>query len=327
MTETKEQQFALEKRAAGIMCDLFGLSPVQVNRITRGVMTIKFIAELPSGERYVVRFYPPTRSAVVRYEPDIVRRCSEIGLPVPEIVCDSRNGPASPLHYMVYRMIHGVPLSQKFSKLSNARRAEIAKQIADWVYALEKVGVIGYGDFVDGRTAGHSSWALFLRKSFFEGIASARQHGLLPQKVILELGFIAGKLEKFETEMPSVLVWGGISLENIIIGSRNHVRGLLDFESALAGDMLVNLGYCLAQYHETAFFESLACAWPETLTEHHWTRMELYAVLRALRIVKFAHRPLPTGEVRTPIEQLLPGFRWALEKLIRKMKNNSEVSL
>lgn len=314
----EKPEIRLEEYASFVIREIFGSAEVKVKQVTRGVMTFKFAALLPTGEQYLVRFYPPSRSAVVAYEPDILHRCSEAGLPVPEVVADSRTGPPTPLQYMVYKIIKGVPLSERFPGLTTESQEEIAEQLVTCLCMLQQIPIIGYGDLTDGIRAQFGSWQAFIQRSFTEGISVAKQYNLLTSKMITNLKIAARELEQFPVQRPSGLAWGDISPDNILIGPHRRSIGLLDFEGVLAADILLNLGYCYARYHETDFFKSIVCAWPNRLTNDHWRKIELYAILRALRIFKYAHQPLPTGHPRTPIEQLLPGFQSALKKLSKR---------
>ncbi len=315
MVETLEKKLALARHAELILQKTLGAAPVHIEKINAGVMTVKFAAELPAGRRYVVRFYPPNRCETVRYEPDILRRCRDAGLPVPSVLCDSRSGPEAPLQYMVYAMIDGVPLSRKYSTLNAESRAETARMIVTWLETLKQIHVTGYGDLADATTALYSSWQDFLHESFSQGIESARRHKLLDPKTIDRLQAITPQIRNAQLETPGVLTWGDITTENIIIDDDNRPVGLLDFEGALAGDYLLNLGYCLARFHQNPFFESLVRAWPVEPGGPQWFRIKLYAILRAMRILKFAHQPLPTGHPRMPVKKLLPGLPWALDNI------------
>ena len=169
--EKKKLKICLEEYAALVVKKISGVSVIQVKQINRGVMTFKFAVLLPTGEEWLVRFYPPSRSFVVDYEPDILHRCAEVGLPVPEVIGDSRTGPRTPLQYMVYKMIKGVPLSEKFPELTTASRSEIAEKLVICLCTLQEIPMIGFGDLADGTRAQFESWQAFIRRSFAEGIS------------------------------------------------------------------------------------------------------------------------------------------------------------
>lgn len=319
MTSQSEiQGHNLEQYAASIVYNVLKVLPMRIKQINRGVMTFKFAAELPTGESFIIRFYPDTRWNIVNYEPDILQRCSELGLPVPKVVIDSRTGPEAPLQYMVYRMIDGFPLSDRYTALTDASRLEIAAQIVAHIHSLHQVHLSGFGDLIDGSTAKFDSWRVFMQQSISDGISSARQNYVFNDDVITKLEAVALDLGAWSVQPGCGLTGWDISPENILVDNNNRIVGLLDFEGILSGDILLNLGYCYARYYKTAFFESVADAWPCQLTDHQWRDVELYAVIRALRIARFAHQPLPTGHTRTPVEDFLPGFKSALNSLVNE---------
>jgi len=166
----------------------------------------------------------------------------------------------------------------------------------------------GYGDLVNAFHGRFTSLIDFVDSSFAQGILGARNHELLPTKTLSELEIVHRKLKSLVPDAPSTLVWGDVAPDNIIIDDQDRLAGLIDFEGALAGDPIINLGYCYSRYCKTDFFDAIVRNWPLSLGTDHWRRIELYAVLRAVRILRFAHEPLPNAQPRTPIEQLLPGF-------------------
>jgi aminoglycoside phosphotransferase (APT) family kinase protein len=315
MDDSQNQTLSLKKWACEIVHEVLGEPTIHVEQITRGVMTFKFAVTVATGQRYLVRFYPHSRSSVVEYEPDLFRRCFEVGLPVPEVIVDSRTGPIAPLQYLVYKMIEGIPLSDSFATLTDSAQAGVASQIVSYIYALQQIHVTGYGDLVDATRARFESWSGFIEQAFSDGIKATKQHSLLSANIVGELEDIFENVESFLVPTTSTLTVGDISPENILINDCHRIVGLLDLENVVVGDILLNLGYSYAGQYQTRFFESLISAWPDRLTDDQWRRVKFYAILRAIRIIKFAHQPLPTGHPRMPIERFLPGFQSALADL------------
>ena len=300
--------------AAQIVQHACGKSPAEVIPLRRGVMTFKFVVALPSGERYVVRFYPDSRYQVVCYEGDILRRCREAGLAAPEPLADSRSGPPAPQSYLMYRMIEGVPAADRYHGLGPAARARLAGQLVTALHRLAELPVSGYGDLLDGVTARFPRWLDFLHDSVTEGIRCARQQQLLPSALLRDLETISSAWGSFPADAPGRLAWGDISLENLLLDAEGNVAGMVDFEGVLAAGPLLNLGYCYAAGGEFDFFLSLCEAWPTPIDDEARRSIDLYAILRVLRIARFAHQPLPTGGPRTPLAEMFPGFSKALQK-------------
>jgi hypothetical protein len=104
--------------------------------------------------------------------------------------------------------------------------------------------------------------------------------------------------------------------DNLIVQPADSLVGVVDFEGVLSADALLGLGYCYAAYGPTGFFGDLAHAWATPLSDNETRRVEMYAVLRGVRLARFAHLPLPTGGPREPVEKRFPGFVMALRSLV-----------
>jgi aminoglycoside phosphotransferase (APT) family kinase protein len=300
-----------------IITNVIGESPTRVTALHRGVMTFKFVAWLKSGERYIVRFYPSSRSHIVNYEADILRRCVRAGLTAPDPLADSRSGPPAPLAYIVYKRIEGRTASDRYAGLSSADRAGLAVQLADALRILAGIHMKGYGDPFDGTSAVFQTWRDFVRTSLDEGLRLARRYGSLPQALLTTLERMDPGRNGCGIDRPGVLAWGDISLENILLNDRNQVCGLVDFEGVLAAEPLLALGYCQAAYAKTEFFRFLKKAWSTALDAERQDRIDFYAVLRVLRVAKFAHEPLPTGIARRSLLRMFPGFAPSVQRLAK----------
>jgi hypothetical protein len=312
--------------ARRIVHSLLGCEPVQVERIRAGVMTFKFVVDTPRSGAFVVRFYPRINAGAVEYEPDLVRRLNAADLPVPRVVGDSRFGPSSPLSYMVYEMIPGVTLRRCLPSLEPLGRRRIARQVSEFLMALQDVNVEGYGDLLSATTARFNSLLGFIETSFAEGISTAQSHGSLPKELIADLEGIRGRLGLLDLAPPCGLAWGDMLTDNILVREEGSLAGFIDFEGTLAADPLLNLGYCYAAYGPSGFFKDLSDAWSGPLTAGHVDRVLLYAVLRGVRIAKFAHQPLPTGYQREPVEKAFPGFAMAVQSLMGRLVHGSSAT-
>jgi len=284
-------------------------------------MTWKFRATISTGEAFVLRFYPPGREEVVEYEPDLLRRCAAAGIPVPHIEADSRTGPMAPHPYILYRLIEGEALAELWPTMSAAARIGVAEQVVEYLYRMSTIAVQGYGDLLNAQQARYDSWYTFLHRSIEEGIETAAQYGILSQGLFADVASILDALKRLVPGFNGGLVWGDVSPTNILVDRSGQLMGLLDFEGALAGDVVLNLGYCFASRYTSEFYRTIRSAWGAPTSDELCTRIELYAVLRGMRITKYAHnRNLPTGQPRMPIEELLPGFVVAASRLREKIR-------
>lgn len=306
----------LEQSARRIVTEVTGCVSCVVERIPRGVMTHKFAVRPSHDETYVVRFYPESRSHVVDYEPDLVRRCAEAGAKVPRVLADSRTGPPARLGYMVYAMIEGSTLSERFSTLSNLDLQRLCEDLMGSLSLIQQLKLTGWGELVNGWEASSSSWNEFIRNSFSEGLHTIRKHRLLTDALLHDIALVEGLMDELLIGAPNHLICGDLGLGNIVLDDHNRLAGLIDFEGALVGDPLLTLGYCYARSGKDAFFESLKAGWEQRLGEVDWMRISFYAILRVLRVAKYAVGPLPTGHPREPLVTVFPALRLAVPNLV-----------
>ena len=131
-----QQKNNLKDDASLLAERIFGTKPTEVKRIMQGIMTFKYSVLFSDFDQYIIRFYPTERSNVVKYEPDVIKECSTKGIPVPQVIADSRSGPNAPLNYVIYKMIKGTVMSDLFPHLSTEDYKLIAKQLVKYIHNL-----------------------------------------------------------------------------------------------------------------------------------------------------------------------------------------------
>jgi aminoglycoside phosphotransferase (APT) family kinase protein len=296
------QRFALE-------------SPVDIKKLSSGVMTYKYVISCMNGSRWVVRFYPKGREDVVSFEPDLLRRCGiEGGMAVPEVLGDSQEDPAAPLPYVVYRMIPGVSLTERIGKMHDTTLLALAKQVVDSLCRMGEIPIEGWGELADAWHGRSPSWAAFLAQTCEEGIVSNKK-GILSNDRMDQLCSVCEGITVFAPPPNPGLALGDLSSDNIIVNDKGVLCGFVDFESTLIADPLLSLGYLCARDPQSRFYQALVAAWPGGVDTSTRKRVDLYAVVRLLRILKYATQPLPTGLPRMPLDVFFPGAMHALVTL------------
>ena len=313
----------LHSDAERIVTQVSGETVAQATRVNAGVMTFKYFVETVKGYRYVVRFYPEKRAAVASYEPDIIHRCLERGMRVPEVIATSRTGPTAGLKYMLYRMIPGVSLDVRLPFLSQQSLNRICSTLIDELKLLRSVHVEGFGDLVFADRARFSSWLSFVAETFLDGIASARGQDLLPSKLIDDIDLTGRHLDKFTYSGQPSLCWGDISPQNIIVDENGEIVGLIDFEGVVSAEFDLNLGYLRARYAGTSFYSTFAETWLDGTENATSARAALYVLVRALRLLSQGREPLPTGIPREQVDTFLPGLEDAIRETHRWIYDSS----
>jgi aminoglycoside phosphotransferase (APT) family kinase protein len=252
---------------------------------------------------------------VIATEPALLGRCRDVGLPVPQVLAESRTGPAAHLPYIVYRWIEGDVLADRLRTLPVDRQDAVAAHLGELLSRFRGVVCEGFGELVDGTRAQERSWEDFLASSVALGLEAIARYDLLAPSLQERLRAALHQMRGLSPIGESTLVWGDVSFENVLIGQDDRVAGLIDFESCLSGDPLATLGFCYAAQGNHPFCSRLLSASPEAAGASARQRVALYAVLRLLRLAPHAHQALPTGYPRDDLIDIFPGFLPALSEL------------
>jgi aminoglycoside phosphotransferase (APT) family kinase protein len=317
----------LAQNAVDIVHEVTGIAVERVDPIMQGRMTHKFCVQTVDDASFIVRFYPPARDFVLKYEPDLLRRCADVGVPVPRVVVDSRTGPLAERSYVMYQKIKGRTLADRLPALTMDQRRIIGAELVTSLSQLRRIGFSGYGELVSSEQGRSASWRSFIYESFTQGLTSIEQHHLLDTGTIRAMKSICDRLDEFSSDEMSEFIWGDINFENILVDEENHLAGIIDFEGSLSGDSLATLGYGFAVYGDHAFLGTMINAWPEPLLPNRRNQLLFYALLRTVRLGKFAHQPLPTGLRREPLDQIFPGMRLALLELHGDFSKDTDASI
>ena len=301
----------LRHAAAELILEVCRAKPIRVEQIQLGVMTFKFAVTSPTNERFVVRFYPPSRAQVAGYEPALLRRFAEAGLRTPEVVMDSNQGPQVGLPYVIYRMIDGIPLSDRLPLLAFNSLVEVAGELNRFLEALQTLDVRGYGELVTANRAPFHRSVDFVERVFSDGLRIATEVRLWPPKTLRALEMIGSNIATLLREHKGVLAWGDLAPDHVLLSSRNEIVGLVDFEGVMAADPLLSFGYCYARFCGMPFFEALVRSLSRGLSHGEWQQVQLYAIVRGLRLACFARVPRAATRVwgSVPGRRLSPSQR------------------
>lgn len=280
----------------------------------RGMMTFKCHVIMKDGREVMVRFYPTGRSDVIFQEPDLLARCRSYSLPVPTVIGDSRTTPLGSLAYIAYYRMPGETLKDALPKLERPLWSSAAKSLACHISSLSQLTFDGAGELKSGESAHTSSWTDFVERCMDAGSTAVREHKLLPPGLTKSLDRVLKQGNPATYSSTNRLIWGDINFENILI-SDGLVSGLIDFEGCLSGDPRATIGYLMAVHGPEPFFNEVLRGWPYEIQSDDYQMFAWYALLRAMRLARFAHLPLPTGRPRDPLIEILPGIAPALQVL------------
>jgi aminoglycoside phosphotransferase (APT) family kinase protein len=163
-----------------------------------------------------------------------------------------------------------------------------------------------------------SSWEDFVDESMRVGLDAIRRHTLLDEELADNIAIVVERRAGRRDHAQHRLVWGDINFGNVLVAANDSVSGLIDFEGCLSGDPLATLGYGFAVHGTQPFYALVLQAWPQLLTQADQDTIARYALLRALRLARYAHLPLPTGRPRDRLLEIFPGVVPALKRLTRR---------
>ncbi|MGC3971059.1 MAG: phosphotransferase [Pirellulales bacterium] len=284
--------------------------------IEQGVMTHKCVVTVCSGQKYIVRFYPPGREFVVDYEPDILERAAAAGVNVPRVVVDSRRGISAQLNYVCYERLPGVSLAERIHQLSPPVLARLGLQLVEQLRKIATIRLEGYGEPVTGLRACSNSWRGFLQSVVDVGTEAVAKLSLLSAADGDLLSRVVKRQLAEVVEIAPTLVWADVSYGNVLVNDAGELSGLIDFEGSLVGDSLLALGYLQAFSGRQGLFLEISKSWGLLPESKYWNVIDFYAIVRALRAAPFyTSKVLPNGAPRKSFVDVFPGLLDAVHRL------------
>lgn len=286
--------------------------------ISIGVMTHKILCKTEDNRKYIIRIYPRGRENILESEVQIIIRFRKIGLPVPNIITTSINGPNIGLNYFVYPRIEGMMLSSYLNNIEKPKIDFISTQLINIFNKLSSLKIENYGELVNGYKANYHHWNEFITDSIKNGRDGFYNSDIFPKdrfKAIEKI--IIPNLNK-SIKCDNHLIWGDTSIDNILVKKTGEISGVIDFESCLSGPQNCTIGYFINTLTpRSGPHESLV----DCLLKNIINKDEIYSfsVLRAYRLCRFINAPLPTGRKRDALIDIFPGLKWASDFFINKL--------
>lgn len=287
------------KKISEIVFLHFGVNPISILPINIGVMTHKFEFAI-DNQIYIIRIYPEERKYIAKKEFNIVNLAYKNNCSVPE-VCFSNE--YKDMTYLIYKKIPGVNLSQCFHTLTNEEKEILFNEIATNYHKLSTIPFTHFGDIMKNETLG-ISWKIFVKNTISENIKYLYNNkvfeGLTEENIYRKFHKIFDK-----KIYNSSLVWVDFSQENIIVNNK-VLSGFIDFESCMAGDPIMGLGYLFAREGNSEFYLKIK---KHFLKLFHFDNeiISFYSFIRILRILKYSNQCLPNGQIREEITDYFKG--------------------
>ncbi|EOU9538598.1 aminoglycoside phosphotransferase family protein [Cronobacter dublinensis] len=319
----KLSPFHIDKIPEVIKCstgkDIVSFEPIPV-----GVMNYKILCVTENGEEYIIRIYPFGRESILEKEMHVIMRCNKIGLPVPDIIITSLNGPDIGLNYLVYPKIEGMMLSSYLDEVENPDIDYIGCQLLNLFKKISTLKVKNHGDLINAYEASHADWNEFLNESIKKGREGLYKSQIVSEDTLfIELErFIISNLSK-KNDPDNCLIWGDTSIDNILIKSNGEISGIIDFESCVSGLHNCTVGYFISTLKPKHKNHELLANFILDKSKIDNDEVYSFSLLRAYRLAEFINMPLPTGKKRDMLIDIFPGLKWAVDYFLsnyRKME-------
>jgi aminoglycoside phosphotransferase (APT) family kinase protein len=292
----------------------------RITRLAGGIMNFMFLAQDRKHGKFVVRVYPPRRTKNGNFEPDVLRRLHSAGCAVPEVVGFLEKTAERPRACLVYKYIEGVSLEERLSTMSSREFTYLAKEIVEQLLLIKDVRVSGFGNLINGNAAAETRASEFIDGSIKSCIESCAKTHALDDVALSRLAALAGAGAYIWQKFDGALGWGDLSASNIIVNDSNRLAGLVDFEGTFALHCALSVGYLYAMQPEDPLYAAVLDEFRRASAELDDDTVDFCAVLRAIRMARYAGQELPTGVQQGKIFEVLPGAAIALAGLAGKLK-------
>ncbi|EMV7407623.1 TPA: phosphotransferase family protein [Enterobacter soli] len=293
-----------------------GKETISFEHIPIGVMNYKILCITESDEKYIIRIYPHGREGILKKELQIINRCSQIGIPVPNILTTSLSGPNIGFNYLVYPKIEGMMLSSYLNEIENPKIDYIGHQLLNIFKKISSLKIKNYGDLENGFNAYYTEWDRFVTESIKNGRDGLYKSNIIPRNIFLKVeDFITSKLNN-NIKPESCLIWGDTSIDNILVNRTGEISGIIDFESCLSGPSNCTIGYFIDTLNPKLKTHELLAGYLLDKSKVDNDEIYSFSLLRAYRLAEFISIPLPTGRQRDMLIDIFPGLKWVSDFLI-----------
>ncbi len=238
------------------LMEAHGCPPARFERIPTGKFNDSFFVTLEDGREVVLRIAPPDDAGFLFYERNMMRQEPSLhriirdktSVPVADILAYDGSRSLIDRDFLIMDRLPGRALSE----------APVSARAADRVFEetgrhlrelhdecrADKYGYLGEHGCMEPA----DSWASAFRTMWgllIEDIRACRAYDADEAKAVREA--LDAHIELFVRPVPSSLLHMDIWAQNILVDSRGHVTGLVDWDRALWGDVEIEfavLDYC-----------------------------------------------------------------------------------
>ncbi len=297
-----------------------GLPPARFDRITTGKFNESWYVALEDGRDVVLRIAPPDAAGFLFYERNMMRQepglhkviREKTPLPVAEILAYDDSRALIDRDFMVMERLPGTAMSQAGLSPPATDRAleEVGRQLRELHDGCraEEYGYLGEHRCMEPA----ATWAEAFRVMWAKLVEDIRQCGVYDHEEARAVtGALESRLGAFDRPIPSSLLHMDIWAQNILVDSKGHVTGIVDWDRALWGDTEIEfavLDYC--GISEPAFWRGYGRPRDESPPAkvralfYYLYELQKYIVIRTLR----SKRPADAETYKAHAARLLSGL-------------------
>jgi hygromycin-B 4-O-kinase len=213
--------------ALAILRDATGQAPVRLARKAGGLTNVVYAAEMPGGERLILRMSPgPDKVAVYMKERWAMELAAKAGVPVPETLAVDAHG--SGFDFMVQRAVPGQDATDHPDRLT------LLREMGRLTRLIHGIRTTGFGqefDTTKRRFTGAANWRDYVAKELRveERLDVLNRNRMLSRQQASRLEGMMLDIVSWDVE--PVLNHGDMRLKNVMaVGEGATITAVLDWE-------------------------------------------------------------------------------------------------
>ncbi len=261
---------------------------VSVTPLPSGV-NINVLVRLNNKGAYILRLFPQESWKALKEHALYTLLRTKASIPVPQVMVADTSFHEIPLAYLVLEYIEGISLDAAFSKSKNQRLFYEAGRILGHLHTitLPTYGWLSAGSIENS----HSDWKAFLRDDFDAKLTSLKTNAKTTNLVPVLRKRFASSLRRVPRQGKPVLLHKDYHGSHII-AQGTHIRGIIDFEWAIAGrpglDLIKPHWWLFEQFpsQESIFMAGYRSVHPQFVINNQ--EMRFYELYTAVGLVAFS---------------------------------------
>lgn len=237
-----------------------GALAISTKEFNDGCFNTAYGIELSDGREVILKIAPPTGTAVMSYEKNLMRAetgsmrlvSEKTDIPIPELLYTDSSHEICDSDYFFMSKLSGENYHLIFDKISEEDRKKIDFQIGDYNQKINSIVGEKFGYFALPEKQGTHWFTVFYSMIELLIFDAERVQVDLPVKKETILALLnKDKMIFDEVTIPKLIhwdIWNG----NVFVEG-NKVTGLIDFERCLWGDELLEVGFRSYLYNENFF--------------------------------------------------------------------------